>query len=86
VVLVPQEKDRRERDIFFRTALSDASGRFNFRTVIPGEYRVYSWEDAAYGAWMDPDFMKPVESKGEAASVGDGAQVSVQLNLIPAAQ
>ena len=33
--------------------------------LTPGEYKVYAWEDVEMGAYMDPDFMKPIESKGE---------------------
>jgi hypothetical protein len=84
VVLVPQEKERRDRDSFYLTATTDFSGQFTFKSVTPGEYRVYAWEDAEYGAWMDPDFMKPLESKGEAVSVPEGGRQSIQVNLIPA--
>ena len=55
-----------------------------FKSVAPGEYRVYAWEEAEYGAWMDPDFMKPQEGRGEAVSIPEGARQAVQVNLIPA--
>jgi hypothetical protein len=84
VVLVPQEKWRRERQQYYRTATTGLNGSFTFKDLIPGEYRIYAWEDVEYGAWMDPEFIKPVESRGEAASVGEGAHLTVQLNLISA--
>jgi len=84
VVLVPQEKERRDREAFYRTTTSDLAGQFTFKGVVPGEYRVYAWEDAEYGAWMDPAFMKPLESRGEAVSVTEGGRPAVQVNLIPA--
>jgi hypothetical protein len=84
VVLVPQEKDRRDREPFYRSATTDAAGGFTFKSLTPGDYRVYSWEEADFGAWMDPDFMKPQESRGEAVSVQEGARLAVQVNLIPA--
>jgi protocatechuate 3,4-dioxygenase beta subunit len=84
VVLIPQEKERRDRESFYRTAVTDQSGQFTFKSVVPGEYRVYAWEDAEYGVWMDPDFLKPVESKGEAVSIAESSRQSVQVNLIPA--
>jgi len=85
VVLVPQEKERRGREAFYRTATSDLSGQFTFKSVVPGEYRVYVWEEEVeYGAWMDPDFMKPLESRGEAVSVSEGGRQAVQVNLISA--
>ena len=83
VVLVPQEKERRDREAFYRMAATDSAGQFTFKGVIPGEYRVYAWEEAEYGAWMDPDFVKPVESRGEAVSIAEGGRQAVQVNLIP---
>ena len=84
VVLVPQEKERRDREAFYLTATSDLSGQFKFKSVTPGEYRVYAWEDVEFGAWMDPDFMKPLESRGEAVSVTEGGRQAGQVNLIAA--
>ena len=84
VVLVPQEKERRNREAFYQTATSDLSGQFTFKSVVPGEYRVFAWEESEYGAWMDPDFMKPLEGLGEAVSVSEGGRHAIQVNLIPA--
>ena len=84
VVLIPQEKERRDRESFYRSATTDAAGGFTFKSLTPGEYRVYSWEETEFGAWMDPDFMKPQESRGEAVSIQEGARQALQVNLIPA--
>jgi protocatechuate 3,4-dioxygenase beta subunit len=84
VALVPQEKERRDREAFYQTATSDFSGQFTFKSVVPGEYRVYAWEEAEYGAWMDPDFMKPLQGRGESVSVSEGGRQAIQVNLIPA--
>jgi protocatechuate 3,4-dioxygenase beta subunit len=84
VVLVPQEKERRDREAFYQAATTDSAGQFTFKSVTPGEYRVYAWEEAEFGAWMDPDFMKPLESRGEAVSILESGRQAVQVNLIPA--
>jgi uncharacterized protein (DUF2141 family) len=84
VVLVPQEKQRRDREAFYQTATTDFSGQFSFKSVTPGEYRVYAWEEAENGAWMDPDFLKPLESRGEAVSVQESGRHAIQVNLISA--
>ena len=84
VVLVPQEKERRIRESFYRSATTDAAGGFTFKSLTPGEYRVYSWEEAEFGAWMDPEFLRPQESRGEPVSIQEGARQAVQVNLIPA--
>jgi protocatechuate 3,4-dioxygenase beta subunit len=84
VVLVPQEKERREVSLFYRTASTDQNGNFTMARVNPGEYKVYAWDDVENGVWFDPDFLKPVESKGSPVSVREGSPVSVQLTMIPA--
>jgi len=84
VVLVPQDKARRDKPQYYRTTTSALNGSFTFRDLVPGEYRVYAWDEVEYGAWMEPDFVKPFESRGEAANVGEGARLTVQVNLISA--
>ena len=84
VVLIPQEKERREVSLFYRTSNTDMSGNFTITRVNPGEYKVYAWDEVEFGAWFDPDFLKPVESKGAAVSVREGSPASVQLTMIPA--
>jgi hypothetical protein len=84
VVLIPQEKERREVSLFYRTSTTDQNGNFTISRVNPGEYKVYAWDQVENGAWFDPDFLKPVESKGSPVSVREGSPVTVQLPLIPA--
>lgn len=84
VVLIPQEKERRDRETFYQTATSDLTGQFTFKSVVPGEYRVYAWEEVEYSAWMDPDFMNPLEGRGAAVSVSEGGRQAIQVNLIAA--
>jgi len=84
VVLIPQEPERRNQPFFYRTGNTDQYGRFTLTPVMPGEYRAYAWEDVQYGQWFDPEFMKAVESNGEAVSVKEGAPISVQLTMISA--
>jgi hypothetical protein len=82
VVAVPQEKERRDRESFYKTTNTDQAGHFRFKNLIPGDYKVFSWEDVPYGSWMDPEFLAPNESRGEAVSVREGSPQSIQVNLI----
>jgi len=84
VVLIPQEKERREVSLYYSTASTDQNGNFTINRVNPGEYKVYAWDEVENGAWFDPDFLKPVESKGSPVSVREGSPVTVQLTMIPA--
>ena len=68
----------------YKTASTDQNGRFTVKGVRPGEYKIYAWEEVEQGAYMDPDFVKPHESAGEAVSIKDSAQATVQLKAVPA--
>jgi hypothetical protein len=83
VALVPQGEKRRSRPEFYRTALTDRSGRFTLPNLPPGEYKVFAWEDVENGAWMDPDFLKPLEEQGTPVRLGEGAEADVELKAIP---
>ncbi len=83
VVLVPREKERRDRAWYYQTATADRSGSFTLKSVAPGDYKLYAWDEIEDGAYMDPEFMKPFESKGESISVKESSQLTEQLTLIP---
>jgi hypothetical protein len=84
VVLIPQEKERRDQMSYYKTAVTDQYGRFTAKNLDPGEYKVFAWEDMEFGAYMDPEFVKPVESLGEFTLVRENSKEHLQLKLIPA--
>jgi hypothetical protein len=83
VVMVPREKERQCISAFYLQTNSDQVGRFTFRSVPPGEYAVYAWEDIEPTAWMDPDVIKPLEEQGKRVTVAESTRISVQVSLIP---
>jgi hypothetical protein len=54
------------------------------KNLDPGEYKVFAWEDVEAGAYMDPEFVKPVESQGESVTIRENSKERLQLKLIPA--
>jgi hypothetical protein len=84
VVLIPQQAERRDQMSYYKTATTDQYGKFTAKNVDPGEYKVFAWEDMEYGAYMDPELVKPVESLGEAVTVRENSKENLQLKLIPA--
>src|SRR5438552_2342122 len=84
VVLAPQEKERRDQAAYYRVTWADQDGNYDINNVVPGEYKAFAWEDIENGAYMDPDFMKLIESKGEAVTFGESDRKTVALILIPA--
>ncbi len=83
VVLVPAV-ERRANAAAFRSASTDQHGNFAIRSVLAGEYKVLAWEEVEPGAYMDPDFLKDFETRGESLRVERGAQNAVTVRLIPA--
>jgi protocatechuate 3,4-dioxygenase beta subunit len=84
VVLIPQSPKRRDQSALYKTVTSDQYGHFQIKNVDPGEYKAYAWEDVELGAYMDPDFVKPVENRGQALGIHEGSHENIQLDLIPA--
>jgi hypothetical protein len=83
-VLIPKSEKRRSNVQFYKTATTDQKGLFTIKSVDPGDYKAYAWEDVETQAWMDPEFVKPVESKGTAVTVDPSGQHQLQLKAIPA--
>ena len=83
VVLIPTAPKRREQVQFHQTVTADQSGRFTLKNLSPGDYKLYAWEDVENGAWLDPEFLQPVESKGKAVTVREGSRETVDLKAIP---
>jgi hypothetical protein len=83
VVLVPEARHR-EQAALFKKATADASGHFDIKGIAPGEYKLFAWQDVDSGAYQDPEFLKPYETRGEAVTMRDGGHETRQLSVIPA--
>jgi hypothetical protein len=84
VALVPREKDRAGQKAYYFDATVGPDGAFHFKSVPPGDYRLFAWEDVESGAWLDPDFMKPLDAQGFSLTVHKDGQEPADLTLIPA--
>jgi hypothetical protein len=82
VVLVPDVRLSHRSDLY-KSASTDASGRFRMHGLTPGDYRLFAWEDIQTGAWEVPDFMRPYEGRGTPVHVNEGTNNDVQLTVIP---
>src|SRR5262249_5188655 len=79
VALVP---DHRDRSDYYANIIADQEGHFRFRNVRPGDYKLFAWEQVPEYAWMDPDYMRELESKGTAVNVTEGAHPNVPLKAM----
>lgn len=85
IVVIPEGERQQNPARYSKIANADQNGAFNLKGLIPGEYRVYAFSEIEPGAWMDPEFLKPFESKGERVSLKENARESLQLKLIETA-
>jgi len=82
VALVPDPSQVKRVDMY-RNATSDASGKVRWDNVIPGDYKIYAWEDVENGAWADAEFMRNYEGRGTNVHIDDRGRVTVSPKVIP---
>jgi len=81
VVLIPDQ--HRERQDLFRTVTTDVSGRFSFRGIPPGDYKIFAWEDIEPYAYFDEDFISR-SSNFASVHISEVEQRSVEVTINPA--
>jgi hypothetical protein len=84
VAMLPDLDLRQHRIDLFKTATSDADGKFHFEGITPGNYRVFAWEDIQSGDWFDPEVMRAFEYRGVSVRIDEGDSKTVEPVLIPA--
>lgn len=84
VVLVPRES-RRQNMQLYKTSTADNSGHFLMNGIAPGDYKLFAWEAVPNGAWMNPEFLAPYESRGLAVTVTStgSTPANIEVRLIP---
>jgi hypothetical protein len=83
VVLAPDSRELRGSARAYRVASAQEQGTFVFRSVPPGAYRLFAFEDVEPYAWLDADLLRQVEALGEPVTLAEGEHASRQLVLIP---
>lgn len=79
VVLIPDSR----RYSLYKEMATDQRGGFSFKGVAPGEYKILAWEDIESGAYQDPEFLKPFESKAQALPLKENDRKVLSLKSIP---
>jgi hypothetical protein len=82
VILVPETF--RFRTELYKTVDTDEKGRFTFRFVPPGDYRVFAWEVLEPNSYYDAEVIKPYEQQSRLMHVTEGSQQSIDIKIIPA--
>jgi hypothetical protein len=84
VVLIPDYA--RDRHDLYRTGTTDQSGHFTLLPVVPGEYKLFAWEDLDRFLYMDPEFLRRYEDLGTRATIPASSTLDVEVKIIPGAQ
>ena len=77
-MLIPEAKLRFQHDLYQQTN-SDQFGRCHFKTVPPGDYKLFVWSDVEEGIWFDPDFLKDAEAHGHSITIEAKGHAVVNL-------
>jgi hypothetical protein len=83
VTLLPNPMKENRSDLY-RIATADQNGQFTLQAIPPGEYKLFAWEDADPGSYMDPEFLKKHESKSHKITVKANGQEQVSIQQISA--
>jgi hypothetical protein len=81
VTLVPEGVNRLRVD-HYRTAVSTKDGTFVLRGIIPGDYRLFAWEDIEPNAYLSSGFMESYQHLGTTVRVAPAQMQNVPLRLI----
>ncbi|HET9942772.1 MAG TPA: carboxypeptidase-like regulatory domain-containing protein, partial [Terriglobia bacterium] len=82
VVIVPSAILRARRDLY-KSATSDANGRFRLVGLAPGDYQLFAWKYLEEGRWYDPQFLASVETRGKALRIDEGSLETIELPVLP---
>lgn len=83
VVLIPNDPVLRTRFDFVKDVVTDQAGHFELKSIAPGGYKLFAWDDIEPGSWFDPDVLRSVEAKGEVVTVKPKDSATANLRLIP---
>jgi hypothetical protein len=81
VALVPQEQHRQNPGLY-KSATSDASGRFSMTAIPPGDYKLFAWDNIAPGAYQNSAFLNNYEDRGVSVRVAPAIHLDTQVSLI----
>ena len=76
----------RDRPELIRSAVTDKSGKFTFRGVPPGTYKIFAWESLEPNAYYDPQILRQYEDQRKQVRVLESDKAVVEVKMIPARQ
>jgi hypothetical protein len=84
VAIVPESTAQRRRIDSTRSVTTDANGRFRLQGIPPGNYKLFAWEYAPFGASETPEFIQKYEALGKRIVVRVESKQDIEITAIPA--
>jgi len=81
VVLAPPPSRRQNRALY-KVTFTGSDGRFVFRGVPPGEFKLFAWNAIPIGAYKNDVFLTRFESSGKTVRVPQDTTVTVPVNIV----
>ena len=82
VVLFPAD-DRLRKAGQMEQSQIDQKGHFESKSVRPGEYLAFAFEDADYATLSDPEFFTAIQSKAVKVTLAASESKTLDLKLLP---
>jgi hypothetical protein len=86
VVLIPQDDARLVVFNPYQMTTSDESGKFSLTGLAPGEYKAFAWERLGCCQYMEPAYLRSVESQGVALTLDETTSANIELTAIASDQ
>jgi hypothetical protein len=67
---------------FYQLVASDSHGHYQFKSVTPGKYRVFAFDEMQGQEYWKPGFLTPFQGAGTPLEAGEGARVQTDTTLI----
>ena len=80
VVLIPARRPARAD--LYKTAITDAAGRFDIRGIPPGDYRVFAWEALEAFGYFDEEVVRLSEPYGASLRIADASAQRVEVKVV----
>jgi len=81
VTLVPEPPQPRVPSLY-QSVETDANGRFLFRGIRPGKYRIFAWEELEPGTHFDPAVTEPLKDRSVLVEVAEGDRKNIAVSWI----
>jgi polysaccharide lyase family 4-like protein len=66
-----------------KSATSDDSGKFSFKDVPPGNYRLYAWQESFPLRIIEAEDLKPYDAYAASVRVDEGEHQQTDVRVVP---